>query len=155
MIRRGGRRRRKLLDDLKGRRAYSHLMKKALDRTTRRNSFRGDFGPVVKQNTEWMNPTQIEVFRVFSSLQVSLPNFCRHFTSAAPYMPHLPSFSFHLIWTLCLPTCKDHEAPQCAFFSSFFRLRFNILQSIPLLTIISLDVTDQVSYAWMNSTTDN
>ena len=26
----------------------------ALDRTMRRNRFRGGFGPVVRQNTEWM-----------------------------------------------------------------------------------------------------
>ena len=46
MIRRRGRRRKKLLDDLKGRRGYSHLKEEAVDR------FRGGFGPVVRQNTE-------------------------------------------------------------------------------------------------------
>ena len=50
--RRRGRRRRKLLDDLKDRRGYSHLKEEALDSTTRRNRFRGGFGPVVRQNTE-------------------------------------------------------------------------------------------------------
>ena len=50
--RRRGRRRRKLLDDLKDRRGYSHLKEEALDRTTWRNRFRGGFGPVVRQNTE-------------------------------------------------------------------------------------------------------
>ena len=49
--RRGGRCR-KLLDDLKDRRGYSHLKEEALNRTMWRNSFRGGFGPVVRQNTE-------------------------------------------------------------------------------------------------------
>jgi hypothetical protein len=49
---RRGRRRRKLLDDLKERRGYSHLKKEALDRTMWRNRFRGRFGSVVTQNTE-------------------------------------------------------------------------------------------------------
>jgi len=49
---RRGRRRRKLLNDLKDRRGYSHLKEEALDRTMWRNRFRGGFGPVVRQNTE-------------------------------------------------------------------------------------------------------
>ena len=49
------RRRKKLLDDRKDRRGYSHLKEEALDRTMWRNRFRGGFGPVVRQNTERMN----------------------------------------------------------------------------------------------------
>ena len=52
VTRRRGRRRRKLPDDLKDRRGYSHLKEKALDRTMWRNRFGGGFGPVVIQNTE-------------------------------------------------------------------------------------------------------
>ena len=52
MARRRGRRRKKLLDDLKDRRGYSHLKEKALDRTMWRNRFGGGFGPVVRQNNE-------------------------------------------------------------------------------------------------------
>ena len=52
MTRRRGRRRKKLLDDLKVMRGYSHLKKEALDRTMWRNGFVGGFGPVVRQNTE-------------------------------------------------------------------------------------------------------
>ena len=52
VTRRQGRRRKKILDDLKDRRGYSHLKKEALDRTVWRNRFRGGFGPVVRQNTE-------------------------------------------------------------------------------------------------------
>ena len=50
--RRRGRRRKKLLDDLKDRRGYSHLKEEALERTMWRNCFRGGFGPVVRQNNE-------------------------------------------------------------------------------------------------------
>jgi len=52
VTRRRGRRRRKLLDDLKDRRGYSHLKEEALDRTMWRNRFGGGFEPVVRQNTE-------------------------------------------------------------------------------------------------------
>ena len=55
MARRQGRRRKKLLDDLKDRRGYSHLKEEALDRTMCMHRFGGGFGPVVRQNTEWMN----------------------------------------------------------------------------------------------------
>ena len=50
--RRRGRRRKKLLDDLKDRRGYSYLKEEALDRTMWRNRFGEGFGPVVRQNTE-------------------------------------------------------------------------------------------------------
>ena len=52
MTKRRGRRRKKLLDDLKDRRGYPQLKEEALDRTIWRNRFGGDFGPVVRQNTE-------------------------------------------------------------------------------------------------------
>jgi len=52
VTRRRGRRRKKLLDDLKDRRGYSHLKEEALDRTMWRNRFGGGFGPVVRQNTK-------------------------------------------------------------------------------------------------------
>jgi len=45
-------RRRKLLDDLKERRGYSHLKEEALDRTMWRAGFGRGFGPVVRQTTE-------------------------------------------------------------------------------------------------------
>ena len=52
MTRRRGRRRKKLLDDPKDRRGYSHLKEEALDRTMWRNRFGGGFGPVVRHTTE-------------------------------------------------------------------------------------------------------
>jgi hypothetical protein len=46
---RQGRRRTKLLDDLKERRGYSHLKEEALDRTMWRARFGRGFGPVIRQ----------------------------------------------------------------------------------------------------------
>ena len=52
VIGRRGRRRRKLLGDLKERRGYSHLKEEALDRTMWRARFGRGFGPVVTQTTK-------------------------------------------------------------------------------------------------------
>ena len=49
---RRGRRRKKLQDDLKERRGYSHLEEEALDRTMWRARFGRGFGPVVRQTTK-------------------------------------------------------------------------------------------------------
>jgi hypothetical protein len=49
---RRGRKRRKLLDDLKERRGYSHLKEEALDRTIWRARFGRGLGPVVRQTTK-------------------------------------------------------------------------------------------------------
>jgi hypothetical protein len=48
----GGGRRRKLLDDLKEGRGYSHLKEEALDRTVWRAGFGRGFGPVVRQTAK-------------------------------------------------------------------------------------------------------
>jgi hypothetical protein len=47
-----GRRRRKLLDDLKERRGYSHLKEEALDRTMRKARFGRGCEPLVRQTTK-------------------------------------------------------------------------------------------------------
>ena len=52
VTRRQGRRHKKLLDDLKDRRGYTHLKEEALDRTMWRNRFGRGFGPVVRQTAE-------------------------------------------------------------------------------------------------------
>jgi len=52
VARRRGRRHKKLLDELKDRRGYSHLKEEALDRTMWRHRFGGGIGPVVRQITE-------------------------------------------------------------------------------------------------------
>jgi hypothetical protein len=52
MTERRGRRRRKLMDDLKERRGYSHLKEKALDRTMYTARFGRGSGPVVRQTAE-------------------------------------------------------------------------------------------------------
>jgi len=49
---RRGRRRRKLLDDLKERRGYCQLKEEVVDRTTWRVCFGRRFGPVVRQTTK-------------------------------------------------------------------------------------------------------
>jgi hypothetical protein len=49
---RRGRRRRKLLDDLKERRGYAHLKEEALYRTMWRALFGRGFGPVVRQTAK-------------------------------------------------------------------------------------------------------
>jgi ribosomal 50S subunit-associated protein YjgA (DUF615 family) len=46
------RRRRRLLDELKERREYSHLKEEALDSTMWRARFERGFGPVVRQTTK-------------------------------------------------------------------------------------------------------
>ena len=52
MTGRRGRRRRKLLDDLKERRGYSHLKEEALDRPKWGARFGRGFGPVLRQATK-------------------------------------------------------------------------------------------------------
>jgi hypothetical protein len=52
---RQGRRRRKLLDDLKERKRYSHLKEEALDRTMWRARFGRGIGPVVRQTIKLCN----------------------------------------------------------------------------------------------------
>jgi hypothetical protein len=47
-----GRRRRKLLDDLKEKTGYSHLKEEPLDSTMWRARFGRGFGPVVRQTTK-------------------------------------------------------------------------------------------------------
>jgi hypothetical protein len=49
---RRGRRRKKLLDDLKERRGYSHLKEEALDRSMCTARFGRGFGPVVRETTK-------------------------------------------------------------------------------------------------------
>ena len=52
MTGRRGRRSRKLLDDLKERRGYSHLKEEVLDSTVWRDRFERGFGPVVRRATK-------------------------------------------------------------------------------------------------------
>jgi hypothetical protein len=52
MTGRRGRRCRKLLDDLKEGKGYSHLKEEALDRTMWRSCFGRGFGPVVRQTAK-------------------------------------------------------------------------------------------------------
>jgi len=60
---RRGRKRRKLLDELKERRGYSHLKEEALYRTMWRARFGRGFGPIVRQTTKW-NDEMLNMFRM-------------------------------------------------------------------------------------------
>jgi hypothetical protein len=57
------RKRRKLLDDLKDRRGYSHLKEEALDCTVWRARFGRGFGPAIRQTAKWMNEVELYFFR--------------------------------------------------------------------------------------------
>jgi hypothetical protein len=61
------RRRRKLLDELKEMRGYSHLKEEALDRTTLRGSFGRSFVLVVRQTAKW-NERSLTLFMISKSL---------------------------------------------------------------------------------------
>jgi hypothetical protein len=84
VTRRRGRRRRKLRDDLKERRWYSHLKEEALDRTMWRARLGRGFGPVVRQTAKWM----IMIYC----------NIC----GSTPPEQHLPSnfYCRHLVFSL-------------------------------------------------------
>jgi hypothetical protein len=63
-----GKRRKKLLDELKDKRGNCHLKEEALDRTMWRNRFGGGFGPVVRQNIVRMN----ELVEIIMSLVIEI-----------------------------------------------------------------------------------
>ena len=65
MTGRQGRRRRKLLDDLKERRGYSHLKEEALDRTMWTARFGRGFGAVVRQTTKLINESVCQKTRKY------------------------------------------------------------------------------------------
>ena len=83
VARRRGRRRKKLLDDLKDRRGYSHSKEEALDRTMWRHRFGGGFGPVVRQNTERMNESKNTLTRnIVQGNKVVITLLCPVLTNA-------------------------------------------------------------------------
>ena len=71
---RRGRRRRKLLDDLKERRGYSNLKEETLDRTMWTGFGKGSW-PVLRQTTEWMNDEIIRVWIVQMHFVGNTQNF--------------------------------------------------------------------------------
>jgi hypothetical protein len=72
---RQGRRRRKLLDDFKERKGYSHLKEEALDRTMWRACFGRGFGPVVRQTAKYMN-FKIHKFGTLKFTNVLIRKLC-------------------------------------------------------------------------------
>jgi len=87
VTRRRGRRRKKLLDELKDRRGYCHLKEEALDRTMWRNHFGRGIGTFVRQITEWMN---IYVYIFFFS-------GVKHFLS---FYQVSPTLTHNIAWSL-------------------------------------------------------
>jgi hypothetical protein len=69
---RRGRRRRKLVDDLKERRGYFNLKEEALDRTMWRAGFGGGFGPVVRQTATWMKDLKYGAADILNTINVKL-----------------------------------------------------------------------------------
>jgi hypothetical protein len=67
---RRGRRRRKLLDDLKGRKGYCHLMEEALDRNMWRARFGRGFGPVVRQTDKCIILYIIYIYNTLNYIQL-------------------------------------------------------------------------------------
>ena len=67
VTRRRGRRRKKLLDDLKERRRYCELKEEAVDRCMWRNRFGRGFGPVVCQITDDDDDDNVQFCRQFQS----------------------------------------------------------------------------------------
>jgi hypothetical protein len=90
---RQGRRCRKLLDDLKERRGYSHLKDEALDRTMWRARFGRGFGPAVRQTTKWMNKY------IYIYIYIYTYHICwsKHLTDPLPPAPSLP-VSKPILW---------------------------------------------------------
>jgi len=72
--RKRGRRSRKLLDDLKIRRGYSHLKEEALDRTMWRHRFGGGIGSVVRQIIEWMNEWMNRIYPLLGNITAEYNN---------------------------------------------------------------------------------
>jgi hypothetical protein len=84
-----GRRRRKLLDDIKERRGYSHLKEEAIDRTVWRAGFGRGFGTVVRQTAKWMADAQKRAPELFTLLVPSLHRaIARNFQQKRNLAPH-------------------------------------------------------------------
>jgi hypothetical protein len=96
---RRGRRRRKLLDDFKERRGYTHLKEEALDRIMWRARFRRDFGPVVRQTTKWMNVTKFLFWMALSVLSEGLLSVSKTRLFVLDCQNSVSSMS---VWFLCI-----------------------------------------------------
>ena len=110
VTRRWGRRRKKLLDDLKDRRGYCQLKEEVLDRTMWRNRFGRGFGPVVWQITDddvilsYLSYLHLNVryFHLIKLYSKTVRNACSSLWLA------LPSVLF--------PSDFPHHHPVCLFF---------------------------------------
>ena len=66
-------------------------MEEAVDRTVWRNHFRGGFGPVVRQNTEWMNESDSRLLGVLLYFELTT------LKSIQKSMLDRASYDFHYI----------------------------------------------------------
>ena len=89
MTRRRGRRRKKLLDDLKDRTGYCELKEEALDRTMWRNRFGRGFGPVVWQITDDNDDDEVHSSNMLSP-GIRCTGSCHSCYMSGPAMPPLP-----------------------------------------------------------------
>ena len=130
VVRRRGRRRRKLLYDLKDRRGYSHLKEEALDRTIWRHRFGGGFGPVVRQNTEWMN---VRLCQLVSTVHDSALRLLKEFQPLHPLgmgadntTRYYKTFT-HLLTVVCehcsLTLTHEIRCLQTLYFTVYIRSR--------------------------------
>jgi len=124
---RRGRRRRKLLDDLKERRRDSHLKKEDLDRTMWRARFGRDFEPVARQTTKWMN----EWIKARSSQQTTLSPFSRR--KFRQPQGKCVLYSLHALMSLLTQTdrCgKESQEIILIFYSNTYPTRCSVTQFI-------------------------
>jgi hypothetical protein len=75
--RRGRRRLKQLLDDLKETRGYRKLKEEALDRTVWRTGFGRGCGPVVRQTAEWMNGWYLFILCIECRVARMQTRFCQ------------------------------------------------------------------------------
>ena len=99
---RQGRRCKKLLDDLKERRGYSHLKGEALDRTMWRACFGRGLGPLIRQTTKRMNVlTYLLKLAKCTKFSQNKPVWCWH--SQVQCMSVEVHYHSHHSWQIQLP----------------------------------------------------
>ena len=106
-VTRRGRRRKKLLDDLKDRRGYSHLKEEALDRAMWRNRFGGGVGSVARQITDWMN-------YVYLSWSPGELNETLHLRSATSLSQSWVIYEVEVFKTSWVPEERGNPVPRTA-----------------------------------------
>jgi len=97
------RRRRKLLDDLKGRRGYCLLKEEALDRTVWRAGYERGFGRVVRQTAKWIKIYLLYIYNVKDKYKIWKMLYIRYFYNYRLVLCYYVASSGKL-----LPTYRDN-----------------------------------------------